>query len=250
VLLSGFVLLLATAVVRADDWGTVKGRIVWGGGPLPEPRELSVEKDAEHCLSKGKLFSENWIIHKQTQGVRWVFVWLIPDPAGTAKKLPVHPMLARVNADPVVIDQPCCQFVPHAVALREGEVLVARNSSPIPHNINWTGPPENPGNNVIIPAGASLALAPRLVAGRNPVTVNCNVHPWMKAWVRVFDHPYFAVTDADGKFEIKLAPAGKCHLVIWHEEAGWGPGLRQGQPIAIPANGVMEVPPVPIKPAP
>jgi hypothetical protein len=59
----------------------------------------------------------------------------------------------------------------------------------------------------------------------------------MKAWVRVFDHPYFAITDGDGKFEIKNAPAGDFRLVIWHEGVGWVKGGKTGTPITIKAGG-------------
>ena len=53
-----------------------------------------------------------------------------------------------------------------------------------------------------------------LVADRFPITVSCTIHPWMRAWIRVFDHPYYAVTDDNGHFEIKDAPAGEYRLVV------------------------------------
>ena len=57
-----------------------------------------------------------------------------------------------------------------------------------------------------------------------PVGFECGMHPWMKGQVRVFEHPYFAVTDDDGKFEIKDVPAGTWRIVTWHEE-----GLHKGK---------------------
>ena len=60
-----------------------------------------------------------------------------------------------------------------------------------------------------------------LVADRLPIKIECNIHPWMNGWVRVFDHPYFAVTDADGNFELKNAPAGNYRLMVWHGQGGW-----------------------------
>ena len=74
-----------------------------------------------------------------------------------------------------------------------------------------------------------------------PVVIECNIHPWMKGWVRVFDHPYFAVTDADGKFEIKNAPAGKYNIVMWQEGQGWVNGGKTGQTIEIMAGKTVEV---------
>jgi hypothetical protein len=74
----------------------------------------------------------------------------------------------------------------------------------------------------------------------------------MGAWIRVFDHPYFAVTDADGKFEIKNAPAGKCRIVIWQESIGYRGGAKgkEGTPIEVKADGVTELKPFDIQPRP
>ena len=247
-LLTAIGLWSGASAAMAEDWGTVKGQVAWADGPLPQPRELSIDKDQDHCLAKGKLWSEDWVVNPDNKGVRWVYVWLIPDPESGVQKLAIHPALAKVADRKLVLDQPCCQFVPHALTLRQGEVLVVKNSSPIPHSVAWNGGARNPGNNVSLPAGAAIEVKD-LVASPSPVTVSCFVHTWMKAWIRVFDHPYYALTDADGKFEIKQAPAGKCRLVIWHEEGGWGPGGKQGQPVTIPANGAVEVGPIGIKPA-
>jgi hypothetical protein len=65
----------------------------------------------------------------------------------------------------------------------------------------------------------------------------------MKAWVGIFDHPYFAVTDKNGKFEIKDAPAGKYRLFVWHEEVGYLGGVkgRNGQVITIKKDGTTDV---------
>jgi len=59
-----------------------------------------------------------------------------------------------------------------------------------------------------------------------PILVTCSIHGWMKNYIRVFDHPYFAVTDADGNFEIKNIPAGNHRLVIWHD-SGWVVGEKE-----------------------
>ena len=67
-----------------------------------------------------------------------------------------------------------------------------------------------------------------LKAETPPIPFKCDIHPWMKGYVRVFDHPYFAVTDEDGKFEIKNAPAGKWRIVYWHEN-----GFHKGREGAV-----------------
>ena len=59
-----------------------------------------------------------------------------------------------------------------------------------------------------------------------PITIECATHGWMKAYVRVFDHPYAALSDEDGKFEIPLAPAGQYQLKVWHPYSGWLGGSK------------------------
>ena len=76
------VTLVCLSFTRADEdnsWGTVKGQIVWGGHKLPAREREVVDKDKEHCLEKGSIISEKWVIHPENKGVRWVFVWLTPD---------------------------------------------------------------------------------------------------------------------------------------------------------------------------
>ena len=232
------------------DWGAIKGRIVFAGDKLPVPGQLKVDKDPNHCLAKGNLFSEEWVVNKENKGVRWVFVWLAPDPAGEVKKLPIHPALKAPKEKKVEIDQPCCMFVPHALAMREGQILVGKNSSPIPHNMYVFGHPlKNPAQNPIIPSGGSYEF--KLQTDDWPVTIQCSIHGWMNARVRVFDHPYYAVTDADGNFEIKQAPPGEWRLIVWHD-SGWRGGAKgkTGEKITVKGGAVTDLGKLDLKPNP
>ncbi|MBY0525831.1 MAG: sigma-70 family RNA polymerase sigma factor [Gemmataceae bacterium] len=246
----------ATAKVPATtpgddpDWGTIRGQLVFAGDRPPEPQEINVDKDRDHCLANGKLLSESWVVNKDSKGVRWVFVWLAPEP-GTAKKLPIHPSLADIKQKEVDMDQPCCQFVPHCLAMREGQTLVAKNSSPIGHNVNYTGHPlRNPGKNVSVGAKASIRIDDLKADERFPVQIACNLHGWMKGYVRVFDHPYFALTDADGKFEIENAPAGEWRMKVWQEAMGWRGGAagRDGEKITVKGGTTTDLGKLDLKP--
>jgi hypothetical protein len=233
---------------RADEsqWGTVKGRVVYGEDGLPENKKIDLNnhKDSKHCLEKGPLFYEDWVVNPKNKGVRWVIVWLVPEGSG---KLPIHPDLAEVKVKEVEIDQPCCKFEPHAVALRKGQVLVAKNSSPVPHNVDWKGI-RQPGGNTTVPAGEKLVIDTMKVTDF-PISISCGIHPWMKGWARVFDHPYYAVTDADGNFEIKKAPAGKCRIVVWQEAVGYRTeNLKKGDPIEIKGGAATDLGKLEIKP--
>ncbi len=228
----------ATAQAPAG-WGTVKGQVLWAGGAIPERKPLNVTKDQAHCLAKGPLLSEDWVVNPKNKGIRWTLLWLAPMAKGG--NLPIKPDLQTVKDKDVVLDQPHCQFEPHVLGMRQGQVLLVKNSAPVAHNVNWTGGIKNPGGNVIVPAGGSHKITD-LKADRFPLKITCNIHPWMNAFAGVFDHPYFAVSDADGKFEIKGAPAGQYRLIAWQESVGWaGEGKRDGQVINIPKDGTAEV---------
>jgi hypothetical protein len=240
------VLLVAAAASAEGKWGTIKGQVVYNGAKRPGLVKIDVNKDKNHCLSKGPLYDETWTVDKKGLGVRWVIVWLKPEP-GAAAKLPVNPALAKATAGQKhVIDQPCCQFEPHCLTMQDGQRLVIKNSAPVAHNSN-VGGLVNP---LISPGGEFKVANGVLVAKKTPYTVNCNIHPWMKAWVLVLDHPYATVTDKYGKFEIKDAPAGKYRLVVWHEDIGYLGGAkgRDGMKINIKANGVTDVGRLKIKP--
>jgi hypothetical protein len=234
----------------AAGWGTIKGQVVYGGSPLPKQLPIAAvdkHQDKAACQAQGTTVDQDWVVNPKNKGVKWTFVWLQADKG---QKLPIHPDLQTIKQKELVVDQPCCTFIPHALGMREGQVLIAKNSAPMPHNFKWGGnPTKNPGNNVLIPSKGQIEIKD-LVADRFPISVSCTIHPWMKAWVRVYDHPYFAVTDENGNFEIKDAPAGNYHLVVWHESVGWGnAGGKNGDPITIKAGGMTEVPKIELKAA-
>ncbi len=232
--LLGGLLALATAAPAppVGDTGTIKGRVVSAGPDIPERKELTVNKDKAECLARGPILDETWVIDPDTKGLRNVFVWLAPADAGT--KLPVTPAAARETPEPAEMDNVACVYVPHALALREGQPLVLKNSATINHCPSWRGSPaKNPGGNIIIPPGREYTIE-NLKADTTPIAFACHIRTWMKAWVRVFDHPYYAVTDAAGRFEIPHAPVGTFRIVYWHDTGYRGGAAgKTGEPITI-----------------
>jgi hypothetical protein len=242
---------LANSVWAGDQWTTIKGQVVFDGEP-PTPQEINVTADQAHCLEKGKLVSETWIVNKSSKGVKNAFVWLASDPTtASGKDLPIHPSLNQLASPNVEIDQPRCGFIPHAVAVREGQTLVVKNSSPVTHNVRWepANTIKNKGDNQTISSGKSVEI-PNLKQDRYPMTIACSIHPWMKCYVRMFDSPYFAVTGDDGRFEIKLAPVGKYRLFVWHEGCGWKGGAdgKRGDAIDIKPGESVDLGAMKIKP--
>jgi plastocyanin len=120
---------------------------------------------------------------------------------------------------PAVLDQRGCQYQPHVLAVMVGQPIVVRNSDRFLHNVHAL-PVYNPAFNLGQPTvDPGRAVGPMMLAER--FRVKCDVHPWMGAYINVFDHPYFAVTGADGTFAIPgTVPDGRYTLLAWHETLG------------------------------
>lgn len=207
----------------AQEWGDVKGRVLFVGDKIPENSKVNVTADKNKCLSKGPIYRNELVIDSKTKGVRWVMVWLAPVKDFRnikADYLPVHPSLKKVPEE-VVLRAPCCAFEPRAQAVRSGTTLVFNNRENVSHTLKF-----NSQNNgvacALLPPGKEHRVGP-LAAERFPVSFFCTIHPWMKGWIHVVPHPYFAVTDAQGRFEIKDAPAGRWRLMLWQETSGYIP---------------------------
>jgi hypothetical protein len=235
---AGAILLLAASRSEAQDdkWGTIKGQVVWGGDKIPPRKAIKVNIDQAHCLlanptanpCDGTILDEVLLINDKNKGIKNTYVWIINDPKNP---LPIHPMMKDFPKE-VVIDQPACMFFPRALAMREGQVFVVKNTAPVQHNIRWIGDGENnQGGNVTIKTGGRAEVKD-LKAQRLPLLLECNIHGWMKGRLAVFNHPYYAITDADGKFEIKNAPVGTYNIMIYHEDIGYRVG-KMGEPITI-----------------
>jgi hypothetical protein len=229
-------LLVAFALAQAagaEGWGTIQGKVVFDG-PVPKREKLDiVHQDKAKCEAKGPLFSDVLIVNPKNKGIKNAVVFLIDASGDPTKPLPVNPKDKAPTKDEE-IDQPCCQFIPRVLAIREGQGLVFKNSAAMSHNVHVLGGRWGPEFNVLLPPdGAKRVDAKELPARPRHIVVKCDIHGWMGAAVWVFDHPYYAVTDEDGKFRIKDAPAGNWRIVVWQESKGWVNGSSKGQPITI-----------------
>jgi hypothetical protein len=228
---------------KEGGWGTIKGKIVFDGAKAPERTPLKVEKDQDHCLKNGPLHDEAWVVNPNSKGIRWVVVFLKEDPK---KKLPVHDQLKAPQGD-AVLDQPQCAFVPHVLAMRSDQKLLVKNPAPIVHTATFKGFSND--TNLTLQPGENKQFT--VVPEKNAITLSCAVHPWMRGWLWVFEHPYFAVTDEEGNFEIKFAPSGTQRLVIWQESLGYlgGRAGRDGREIQVQPEGVTDLGAIKMKPA-
>jgi hypothetical protein len=220
------------------QWSTIKGQVVFPAGkPVPERKKLEVSQDKQHCLSKGDILDESVLVNPKNKGIKNVVVWLRPDDTNPKSPFPkekVHPADAQRKPAEVVIDQPCCMFVNRITLARVGDTLVVKNPAPVAHNFFMTST-VNGDHNPTIPKESDWKMPEPLKAEASPIPFKCSIHPWMDGYIRVFEHPYYTLTDENGNFEIKNAPAGKWRAVYWHEKVGFlgGRDGRFGTPIEV-----------------
>ena len=184
--------------------GRVEG-IVRLEGDVPE---MPVIEAAENCSGRTEPLREEWAVVDADGGLANVLVYLSDAPASTG-----------AGREPMVLDQIDCRFTPHVLGVQVGQPLQIESSDAVLHNVHYM-PDRNADENF----GLSGAGQARTVAFEypeaEPTKVRCDVHPWMTAYLGVFAHPFFAVTDEAGRFAIEQVPAGVYTVKAWHERFG------------------------------
>jgi len=236
----GAALILAVGALesRGQEAGAIQGRVTWTGAEVPD-LEMKVKKgdtsvrDAAVCAVEG-VPDESIVVDKESKGVANCLVYL-------ARISGSNPEAERelVESQPeVVMDQVNCRFVPHVMAMHADQTITFKSSDAIGHNVRLLGF-ANPAMNVMLPPKGSIErdLRPE----RRPLQVSCDIHEWMKAYVMVFDHPFFAVTDEQGNFEIDGVPAGEHAIIVWQERVGYvTDGRSRGTPVNVEAGATTE----------
>lgn len=227
-------------VASAEEFGTIKGRLVWGGKALPDatPKVRAGDanaKDAAVCAVKD-VPNEDFVVDPATKGVANGFAYLVT-PKGTN---PEAEKALVAKAATVEVDQKNCRFLPHAVAFHKDQTLVFKASDAVGHNVKYTAFVNGGDNKMMAPGGTMEKKFP--VAERNPTQFECNIHPWMKGWFMVFDHPFFALTGTDGSFEIKGVPAGVQKVIVRQETVGFvTKGGRTGVEVEVKPGAVTDL---------
>ncbi|MCO6457458.1 MAG: hypothetical protein J5I93_19325 [Pirellulaceae bacterium] len=203
-----------SAAPASGGWGTLKGRFVFGG-EAPAQIKLDVTKDVEFCTKMHPL-DETLVVNPSNGGIGNVVISLYVSRRGPQPE--IHESFAEVVQQPKSLDNLWCRFEPHVVVAYTNQELVIGNKDEVGHNTKGDLF-ENPAFNETIGAGQSITRT-FAKAERQPVSVTCSIHPWMKGYLVVSDHPYVAVTDADGNFEIPNVPTGRWTFQVWHEKVG------------------------------
>jgi plastocyanin len=199
---------LAFAATAMAGEGTVKGTAKWDSKPKKQKKlKVDGEPYCAQMYSAEPLRSEKMVCNSNAT-LKNIFVYVKSGlPAGKTWDAP---------SEPVVLDQKGCHYEPHVFGVMAGQEILVRNSDPIAHNINAT-PKNSEGFNNGQPK-QGMEFLKKFDNTEIGVTIKCDVHSWMSSYAHVMDHPFWAVTDESGNFEIKGLPAGEYVLSTWSEE--------------------------------
>ena len=198
----------APAAMDDANAATVSGKVSFAG-EKPAMKTLSMDATPACARAHTTPQKSQEVMVNENGTLRNVFVWVksgLPDKAWPAP------------ASPVRLDQKGCMYEPHVFGVMANQDIEIANDDPTNHNIHPLPKVNREWNESQPPKGdpkkKSFARQEVMIA------VKCNVHPWMRAYIGVVSHPFFAVTGDDGTFTIKGLPPGTYKVEAWHEKYG------------------------------
>jgi hypothetical protein len=220
--------------------GTIKGKLVWAGGAIPAPK-VDVLKDdpkVKDPICKAKeILNKDLVIDPESKGIANAFAYLVSptgDFSAVAKEL-------VAKKPEVVVDQIGCEYLPYASVVHKDQKLTFKSSDPVGHNVDFK-PFNNDKINPMLPPNGKYDYKITKGGERRPTAAICSIHPWMKGFVLISDHPFAAVTKPDGSFEITGVPAGNQQLIVWQSTKGYvTEGAGKGMTVKVPDGGIANI---------
>jgi plastocyanin len=196
-----------SAAAQAAGRGTIKGQIRLTG-KLPGNSIIRMGMDPMCArLNAGKRVIQETVAATIDGSLANAFVKL----EGTFPGTPVP-------TTPVTLDQSACLYHPRVLGARVGQLLQVRNSDDLLHNVHGLS---TRGNDFNISEPKAGMVQQFKLKDEEILRVKCDVHSWMTAYIGIVNHPYFAVSDTGGRFEIANVPAGTHVISVWQERYGW-----------------------------
>ncbi len=222
----GVSLAESAAAVEVAGYGTLKGRVILEGS-VTAPAPITPSKDAV-CIAKAPIPNDR-IVTGANGGLANVFVYLGKAPGGTKQP---------ESKESLKFDQQGCRFLPHCLFVQTEQEVLVLNSDATLHNTH-TNPQRQPAFNQGVQPNEKNGVPLTYARGeKQPISVTCDIHPWMLAYHLPLDHPYGVVSGEDGSFEIANLPAGTHEFTIWHETTGV---VDSRYKVEIPVDGTAEV---------
>jgi plastocyanin len=196
----------SAAGAQSANRGTIKGHVRLNG-KLPGNPVIRMGMDPMCSkINAGKRVVQETVLAAADGSLANVFVKL----EGTFPQTPVP-------TEPVKLDQQGCVYLPRVVGARVGQTLQVHNSDELMHNVHSLSAKTNTFNVSEPKAGMMQQFK---MKDEEMLHIKCDVHSWMTAYVGVVSHPYFAVSNTAGTFEIGNVPAGTHKIQAWHERYG------------------------------
>ncbi|QQS47433.1 MAG: hypothetical protein IPM66_01870 [Acidobacteriota bacterium] len=212
----------APQIYRVDPAtaGTISGKIRFDG-KRPAPKPIDMDQDPQCARLHQQSVFDDPVSVSADGSLANTFVWI---------KRGLDDRQFELPADPVVIDQRGCWFGPRVMGVRVGQTFKVLNSDPVTHNIHPLAEINREWNQSQAPGAEPLTR--KFARTEVMIRVKCNIHNWMRAWIGVVDHPYFAVTGGDGSFQLNNVPPGTYTIEVWHEALG-----RLEKQVSLDASG-------------
>lgn len=193
-------------VISVNNPGTISGTVKWSGHQ-PASLTMPIDKDAEICDPEShKRRDLQRLVIGPEGGVANTVVYLKNISSGKAMDIPEARRF---------LDQKRCEYEPHILIVPESGALQMKSSDPVLHTVHMDG-----AATFNLPFPFENRVTTRNMPSAGLVNLKCNGgHVWMNAEILVVTHPYYAVTDEDGRFKLSGVPPGDYELVAWHE--GW-----------------------------
>lgn len=214
--------------------GTLVGTVVFGGDykPLSPIHKAGAEgiKDGSIC-AKHDVPNESFLVNLDAaNGVANAFVYLSKAPKGYVS--------TDAPEEALEMDQKGCVFLPHALVVRTGQTVLIKSDDEVPHNVHTFPTFQESFNQICQPKERDGLKLVYKNPERQPVRVQCDIHPWMLSWHLPVDHPFAAVSDSSGNFRIEGLPVGEHKFRVWHEKAGQ---VEKSLAVTISADAETEV---------
>jgi plastocyanin len=195
------------AVKAGSASGTVKGTVKFEGR-VPKPTPISMSADPSCAKQHPTPVLNQEVVTDAKGGLQNVVVFIADGLAAQTSEPP---------SQSVVLDQKGCMYQPHVLTMQANQRMEVMNDDPTSHNIHPVPANNREWNKSQPPGSKAEETFPREEIA---IPVKCNIHPWMRGYVAVFKHPYFAVTGKDGSFDLSNLPPGTYTIKAWHEKLG------------------------------
>ena len=191
-------------VIEVHDGGTISGMVKWSGDTV-KPPSVPITKDPDVCdPEKAKTRDMERLVIGPGGGVENTVVYLVDVARGKAMDLPQERR---------ALDQKSCRYVPHVSLVPADTDYMLKSSDPILHTIHMEGAAD-----FNLPFPFQNQFISRTLRKPGIIDLKCNAgHTWMNGVVMVVRHPYYAVTNERGEFELGNVPAGEYQIAAWHE---------------------------------